>query len=112
MYYASIQTEHKDKEIHIKYRNNKWVTNSKVAPMCQQKSKSNTVQSILAIHMNFVSYLQSFSVRHLSDFNRGHSLTMGAGGLKNPWGITTFYYQFLGGIIKFQVSQNKGDKGP
>ncbi len=29
----SIQTEHKDIEIHIKYRNKKWVTNSKGAPL-------------------------------------------------------------------------------
>ncbi len=31
MYYASIfiQTEHKDIEIHVKYTNKKWVTNSK-----------------------------------------------------------------------------------
>ena len=28
----SIQSEHKDIGIHIKYRNKKWVTNSKGAP--------------------------------------------------------------------------------
>ena len=30
--FLCIQTEHKDMEIHIKYRNKKWVTYSKGAP--------------------------------------------------------------------------------
>ena len=68
------------------------------------------IQYIYSIGMGTWDPCIGFSLQYVYNVFRDMSLTMGAGGLLNRWGITQFLDLILGGITQFPVPFMRGNQ--